>query len=346
MQAEKKKKTTGSRRIDLQELLEEGERHYIDHEWKAALLKFNRILDLSPDHAKAFARVREIYALEGDIGRLSDHLARGARYLISLKKYNDAVSILENLLRIKPDNYLARLMISEIVREEGKWDEAFSSFVNWGRLFKKKKMPEEALLFLQNAYEMMPQNLEIAGEIAEVMLEIRDPRYASQFYRNLSIECLKKKLITDARTTLKTFLALKDSTHDRTTIDTVYFKAGVFTEQELPLCGLLSIDFDETKALKKLGYTLGSKHRFGEAIKVYEELLRMHPDDVESTLRLGDLYIMIQVVDEGVAYLLRAAGDYLAAGEREKARRLYERITGIEPSCEEARSRLEEMGEE
>jgi tetratricopeptide (TPR) repeat protein len=346
MQAGKKKKAPESRRIDLQELQEEGERHFIYHQWSAALEKFSQILDLSPDHDRAFTRVKEIYSLRGDINQLSDLLARGARHLISLKKYSEAVRILENLLRIKPDNYLARLMISEINREEGKWEEAFSGFINWGKIFKKKDMPEEALLFLQNAYEMMPHNLEIAREIAEVILKIKDPRYASQFYRKLSIECLNKKLVREARTTLNTCVTLSNPEHNKMTIDTIYFNAGEFSELAVPLTGMLRIDFDEMKALKKWGDLLISKRKCAEAIEVYEKLLEMHPAGLEVKVKLGDLHIMIRDADRGIAYLLQAAEAHLVLNEKEKARTLYKRVRDLVPACEEAKIRLEEMGEE
>lgn len=326
-----------------QKYFEDGEEAFIHYNWELALQNFKKAFEANKDELKAFERISEIYAIQGDINALIEHYSDYARYLISRRKFNEAIKILESILKIKPDNYLARLMVAEIHREQNDKERSFELFLNWGRAFKKSEMPEEALLFLQNAYEMAPHDLEIAHEIAEIFFKIRHPEHATKFYRALSVECLKKELVREARTAFKTSMSLGSGKKPKTNIDNIYFimQKGSFSRESLR--GILMLDFDEIKALKRFGKDLEKKKEYEEAAKIYNEALLIDPDDVDLKEKLGETYVKLTNFPSALKYFLMAAEDCFSKGDLQKARFFYDRVLTIEIDNPIAKHKLAEI---
>lgn len=82
----------------------------------------------------------------------------------------------------------------------------------------------------------------------------------------------------------------------------------------------------DLKVRKTLGRTCLDENRLEEAAHLFSAILQDYPDDVESLVAMGNLY--------------------LAAGQGEQARRFYERALWLDPYNEELRRRIEKAWSE
>jgi tetratricopeptide (TPR) repeat protein len=79
-----------------------------------------------------------------------------------------------------------------------------------------------------------------------------------------------------------------------------------------------------------------------KAIAIHKKILRLDPQNLESIVRLGELYIQQNLHGEARNYLLHAANQYLQSQQFERARRIYERLVEVDPTDFRHRVRLAE----
>ncbi|MHC9540563.1 MAG: tetratricopeptide repeat protein [Vulcanimicrobiota bacterium] len=330
-------------RLNLQSLFEEGERFFIDGKWDNALWNYTRALELQPEHEKAFNRSKEIHGLRGNIGRIVELYSNRARHLVSKHHYREAIETLNHVLQLKPDYYLARLMIADILKEQDNREEAYNEFLKWGMTFKNQGMRDEALLFLQNAYEMTPQDLEIAREISEILMETDRYERASRFYMEIALACLRKKHIQEARTAFKTQTSIEQSGVVLTTLDNLQLNLLEFENRKYPLNALMRVDYNEYKALEQLGRKLEGMGRYEDAIQVYKVFHNLAPEHEDLEQKLGEVYIKLNDYHTGFKYLLMAAEHFLSRGDMYRAAELYDKILCCDPEHPIARHKSEEI---
>ncbi len=120
---------------------------------------------------------------------------------------------------------------------------------------------------------------------------------------------------------------------------------------------------DDLLTLNRLGDLLARQGRRGEAVAhyrriagrfsdggfvpkavaIYKKILRLDPDDLEATIRLGELYLLQNLRGEGRSYLLHAATRCLETGESVRAREIFERLVAADPQDPRSRLRLAEL---
>ncbi|MDQ7822609.1 MAG: hypothetical protein RDV48_07405 [Candidatus Eremiobacteraeota bacterium] len=322
--------------------LMEGERAFVDQDWEKALGHFRKVIEASPGQKRAFEGIRECYALRGDISSLIDHLSWQAQYFLSQKMYSEAIAILEQIVRIKPDHYFSRLMIADITREIGRQEDALSQFLHWGRTFRVSGMLEEALLFMQNAYEMNTRDVAIAHEIADILVEVKHPAQAMRFYHHLAVECLKKGFIKDAKTALKAS-ARFSAEPGKTTLEHLSFLAGQVGEG-VPLKGLLSLEFDEVLMLREKAEAKKKEGLLEEAAALYGVITAIEPEAADIHELLGDLACGGGDIRSAAGSFLTSAEHYASKGNIEKARALYEKVLEIDQENGIALYKLGELG--
>jgi len=329
--------------LNLQSLIDEGNRFFIDGKWDNALWNYNRVLHLQPENEKAFSRAKEIHGLHGNIDRIVELYSERASYLVSKHRYDEARETLDKVLSLKPDYYLARLMMAEMLKEQENTEEAYSEFLRWGMTFKGLEMHDEALLFLQNAYEMNPQDLEIAREIAEILMDTDRYERASRFYMEIALTCLRKNLIQEARTAFKTQTSIENGGLALTTLDNLQLSLLELEPGGKPLKALMRVDYNEYRALEKMGKKLEEAGRYEDAIEVYKVFHNLDPEHEDLEERLGEVYLKLNDYHTGFKYLLMAAEHYLSRGDMFRAAELYDKILCCDPEHPIARHKSEEI---
>ncbi len=322
-------------------LVEEGESAFSRQQWDKALECFTRALEDDPDNLRAFERIKDIISLKGDLAELSGFFSRYARTLISMQKFPDAVKILERILKLQPADYLPRLMIAEIHKEQHEIEKSFELFVKWGRIFNKNKMPEEALLFLQNALELKPTDRAITEEMAALLTELNRPGEAARHYRLLAEECMKADQPREALSALKTAQGFEKTLFPNV-LNTRYLLAAS-DDGSTSLTGCLKVDFNEIGLLSDAAARLKEGRKYNDMVAVYEEILALDPGHGPTHETLGSFFIHKQDYDRAIRHFLTAAETYLAIDEKERAVRLYEKILRTDASHESALLKLQEM---
>lgn len=237
-----RKASESSRGDNVQYLLDEGEAAFFNHKWDYSLDIWKKIIRQNPANMKALNRIRDILAVNGNIKGVLDFCINHARFLISLKLYREAIFLLESSLRINPADYILRLMIIEIHKEQGNIDEAFSQFLKWGRVFKKENLPEIALLFMQNAIEISPLDIELTGEIAEIFVEVKHQEQALRLYNDLTSNFLRKDMRKEAKSSLSISKNFDKTTATKIELDCIHFGSGQISSGDFRMTGLLSLE--------------------------------------------------------------------------------------------------------
>lgn len=89
---------------------------------------------------------------------------------------------------------------------------------------------------------------------------------------------------------------------------------------------LPEVNAPDLRVRKMLGHTYLNENRVEEAVQLFSEILKDYPDDVDSLVAMGNLY--------------------LAAGEGEQARRFYERALWLDPHNQGLRRQIEKAWRE
>ncbi len=328
---------------NLQSLFEEGERFFINGRWDNALRNYSRILELMPDHEKAFTRAKTIHGLRGNLSRIVELYSERARHQMSKMLFKQAIDTLNQIILLKPDYYLARLMRAEILKEQGSREEALSEFLHWGLTYKKLGMNDEALLFLQNACEMTPQDLEIAREISEILMDTGRYKRASSFYVEIALTCLRKKLIQEARAAFKTQTSIEKRGVIITTLDNLQLSLFQFEQRNAPLEALMRVDYHEYEVLEKLGKKLEKIGRYEDAIEVYNVFNSLYPEHEDLEQKLGEVYLKLNDYNTGFKYLLMAAEYFQSCGDLHRSAELYDKILCCDPFHPIASQKSEEL---
>ncbi len=86
-----------------------------------------------------------------------------------------------------------------------------------------------------------------------------------------------------------------------------------------------------------------SKKEMDKAVKLYEEIIKLEPDNPAHHSNLAEAYLSLNRTQEAVKSLLVVANAYMAARLSNKARDVYLRILEIDPMHLEARQNLAEI---
>jgi tetratricopeptide (TPR) repeat protein len=280
-----------------------------------------------------------------------------ALVLIELKKYNEAVIKLKEVLQQVPESDKIRFYLAAIYEEMGKAPEAIENFrripaesqyygeavVHAAYMMKKSGELDEALDFVRQGIEKRPDVAQFYSIYASLLDEKGDYKLAAKiladgterFPDNVQLRFFQGTVYDRMGDKPKVIESMKiviemDPNHVQglNYLAFTYAEANDnLDEAEKLVRRALNIEPNDGYILDTLGWILYKKGQFIDAIKVLEAALRNQPNEAIIAEHLGDAYTKHQLVEKARQMYKRAA-EYET--DEKKVRLIREKITALD----------------
>jgi tetratricopeptide (TPR) repeat protein len=218
----------------------------------------------------------EISARQGDVESALQEYADLVRHYRNKRQTENALSVLNEMVRMAPqdprahdelaDIYINRGLLDEgiaelrlltsIYQRRNQREQAGQTLQRIGNIYAEMGNPEEALLNLRRAAELAPQSLELLREVVGFCLQLGRAQEAAQY---------------------------------QVIIARHYFDTHQVKEAVAALQQLITIDRNNYEAYDLLGQTYQSVGEYEQASRVYRNLAKVNPDNAIARERLAAL---------------------------------------------------------
>jgi tetratricopeptide (TPR) repeat protein len=242
-----------------------------------------------PSADEVASTLAEISARQGDIASTLHEYHELVRHYRSNRQVDNALSVLNEMVRIEPQDIrahdeLADIYISRGLLEEGiaelrlladiylrrnQLEEAGKAIQQIGNLHAETGSNEEALLNLRRAVELLPKDMGLLREVVGFCL-----RLARQVERKDETEADRYQEI---------------AAQYQVIIARHYFETQQVKESVAALQQLITIDKGNLEAYDMLGQTYQNVGEYEQASRVYRNLAKVHPDSALARERLAAL---------------------------------------------------------
>ncbi len=244
-----------------------------------------------------------------------------------------SLMVLMRYLSQNPNDPRALELRGDIAVKEEYRDEAVMRYERAGELFATEGNYERAIICLEKANSLMPNQLERLGRLAS-------------FYESYGLgNEMVKRIISYCEKALK-------NGRDELIIDALK-KICDFDPGNLELrfihCKLLTIlnrkeeARSELTRIKALAEEQKNQPLIDEIIKFTNQFDGGEELDPKSRIELGNLLLEIGSKEEAVVEFLRAANDLLKMGQLEEARKILNRVLEVDPNNPQAISEIEHL---
>ena len=301
----------------------------------------------SPEYAtKSIEAYKKAYALDPKSQVIGERLAE---MYWKAQRIHDAVTEAQEILKRDPDNVQSRRLLGRIYlrslgdvsasnaqsetvnkaieqyREINRLDPSDMESALWlARLYRLKNEHEKAEAVLRSILKTDPENEPAVEQLTQLLMDEGKSTEAVSLLEGITAHSSSPVLLDllgDAHT----------QTHELAKAEEAYRKAA-------------ELDPSELSHQRGLGQTLLAEEKYPEALKVYEKLSDVMPDDSDVYLRIAQIYRELHQLDKAEQNLLKArqyapgspeimyneAMLYQAQGRYEDAIRvLSDAVTGI-----------------
>src|SRR5579883_3367319 len=216
----------------------------------------------------------EISARRGDVNSALDEYAELVRHYRSKRQTDNALSVLNEMVRLAPqdprahaelgDIYINRGMIEEGVAElrlladiylrRNQLEQASETLRRIGNIYAETGSPEEAFMNLRRAVELDPTNMDLLREVVGYCYQLERPEEANIYQEKIA----------------------------RYYFDTHQVKEAVAALQQL-----IALDRNNFEAYDMLGQTYQSVGEYEQASRVYKNLGKVNPGSTVARERLA-----------------------------------------------------------
>ena len=263
----------------------------------------------SPEYAtKAIEAYKKAYALDPKSQVIGERLAE---MYWKAQRIHDAVVEAESILKRDPDNVQSRRLLGRIYlrslgdvnagntqsdtvdkaieqyREINRIDPSDSESALWlARLYRLKNEHGRAEQVLRAILKSDPDNEPAVEQLTQLLMDEGKSAEAVSLLENITAHSTSPilfDLLGDAQT----------QAHDLPKAEAAYAKAA-------------ELDPSEPSHQRGLGQTLLAEEKYPEALKVYEKLADVMPDDSDVYLRIAQIYRELHQLDKAEENLLKA----------------------------------------
>ncbi|WP_322480947.1 tetratricopeptide repeat protein, partial [Thermogemmatispora sp.] len=244
-----------------------------EEQMQAVLRRIKQMTTYQDEVASALA---EISARQGDIDSALQEYAELARYYLSKRQGDNALNVLNEMVRLAPQDPRAHAELAEIYINRGQLEEGIAE-----------------LRLLADIYERRNQR----GEASEAMRRIADI-YAEMGNNEEALTCYRRAvdLAPNDMGLLREVVAFcwrigrtREATEYQTVVARYYFETHQVKEAVAALQQLIAIDRHNYEAYDMLGQTYQSVGEYEQASRVYKNLARVKPDSTIARERLAAL---------------------------------------------------------
>ena len=218
----------------------------------------------------------EISARQGDIENALQEYADLVRHYRSKRQAENALSVLNEMVRLAPKDPRAHNELAEIYLNRGLPEEAIAelrllaniyqrqnrrvqegtTLQRIGNIYAEAGNPEEAMINLRRAVELMPDSMNLLREVVGICIQLGRSNEAVQY---------------------------------QVVIARYYFDTHQVKEAVAALQQLITIDRNNYEAYDLLGQTYQSVGEYEQASRVYRNLARVSPENAIARERLATL---------------------------------------------------------
>ncbi len=244
-----------------------------EEQMQAVLRRIKQVTTYQDEVASALA---EISARQGDIDSALQEYAELARYYLSKRQGDNALNVLNEMVRLAPQDPRAHAELAEIYINRGQLEEGIAE-----------------LRLLADIYERRSQR----SEASEAMRRIADI-YAEMGNNEEALTCYRRAvdLAPNDMGLLREVVAFcwrigrtREATEYQTVVARYYFETHQVKEAVAALQQLIAIDRHNYEAYDMLGQTYQSVGEYEQASRVYKNLARIKPDSAIARERLAAL---------------------------------------------------------
>ncbi len=258
--------------------------------WDQALQQLEQALQVNPEDLSTCQELASTYAIRG---RLNDSLRsylKLAHILRTLGDFDGALQILDLVVQLRPDHLEARHQRLDIFEQRGLREGAVQTYRELSHLLVEIGQGEKAIEWLERGQQRWPQALEIASELAEVLVSQGHLQAGLRQFRQVAqghLEAQQWELACHAYRRMK--LIAPEDTGLLLELGQLHLRLNRFSEAEQEFRAVLRQDLSHREALYLLGKVCQQKGQWRDAALAFQRLLNLEPDDVQARLSLAEV---------------------------------------------------------
>ena len=232
--------------------------------------------------AKEFLKIAEIYAEKG--------------------LNSKSIAIYKRIIRLNPDDTETARKLADLYYNQGFISESKTEYLNLAKRFKKEKKNREAILIFEKLLKIDQGSRDARLTLADLYSEEGNIEPAVEELNAVAEDMIRKNELKDAEGLLLRARKIKD-THLRTLANLIeLLKLQDKKQEALSLIDeVLEKDTNNIKALHLQGNLFYENGEAEKAEAVFNKILGIKPNDVDSRVKLGKIAIQRDQLDKAFA---------------------------------------------
>ena len=343
-----------------------------------AVLVYRKLTQLKPDDVSLLQRYIELFEQVGNEVELLDDYLRLADAQVRQGQFVEATKTYEKLMAINRRSTLGRERFIQFLQTLGQKSRAVAEMIKLAEIYNSSNRHDEATRTLQVAFNLNPENFDVADLLAESAQKAGNvveavaacDMVALRFEKNdpQKSATLLQKLLTlapdrrDARKRLVALLERLDDkagmvNHLRRLADQMESEGA--SEQAEPLRARAAALAGEARTelekraddhtapaakryedLVTLGDLLTDTGEMDEALAAYNQARKLRDDNPALIRKVIDCRLMMAPEHEALPDMLALAACHARFGDARKAQEMYEQVLTLDPRNKKARTAL------
>ncbi len=244
-----------------------------EEQMQAVLRRIKQATTYQDEVASALA---EISARPGDIDSALQEYAELARHYLSKRQGDNALNVLNEMVRLAPQDPRAHAELADIYINRGQLEEGIAEL--------------RLLADIHERRNQRPQASEAMRRIADIYAEMGNEDDALNCYRRaVDLAPSDMGLLREVVAFCWRIGRTREATEYQTVVARYYFETHQVKEAVAALQQLIAIDRHNYEAYDMLGQTYQSVGEYEQASRVYKNLARVKPDSTIARERLAAL---------------------------------------------------------
>jgi tetratricopeptide (TPR) repeat protein len=263
----------------------------------------------SPEYAtKAIEAYKKAYAIDPKSQVIGERLAE---MYWKAQRIHDAVTEAQEILKRDPDNVQSRRLLGriylrqlgEVTAGNGQSESVGKALEQYREINRLDPSDTESALWLARLYRLKNEH-DQAEQVLKAILKT-DPE------NEPAVEQLTQLLMDEGKSTEAVTLLEGITTHSSSAVlldllGDAYTQAHELAKAEEAYRKAAELDPSEPSHQRGLGQTLLAEEKYPEALKVYEKLSDLMPDDSDVYLRIAQIYRELHQLDKAEQNLVKA----------------------------------------
>ncbi len=295
--------------------LEEGIEHY------------KKVIELDPSNSEIRNKLVEVYLSIGQIDSAMKELLDLGDVHIKKGEFAGAISVYKRLLCYIPDSLEAREKMVEIYSFQNDNEKARMEYIFLSNVYERKGLYMKAIEMCKRVLEISPGDISVKKKICAYYVKQGITDVAIKEYDSLARMYMENGLPNSAIEMYGHIIDIKPDNFD----------------VRVKLTELLADEGKVEDAVEQyfsLVNTYMEENRFDEASQLYQEIIKLQPDNVKAYRKLSELYIEIKEIDRGISVLEDLAKLYMTKNKPDDVIDIYQEIGDIYLSRQQVDSAL------